>query len=620
MTPSPLVNALDSTIAAIARYDRPDLDERLRQARARLLDGRVRVLVVGEFKQGKSFLVNALVQAVVCPVHDDIATSVPTVVSHDAVPSVTLVRPADAEADSRVEHVDVPIAKLEGYVREASDAEQRYSYVEVGLPCELLAGGLEIVDTPGVGGLNSVHGAATMAALPSADAVLLVSDASQEYTAPELEFLRQAIRLCPNVACVLTKIDLHPEWRRIAELDRVHLKVAGMQTELFALSSTARWAALQSDDRELDAESGFPALIRFLRQRVMDQADVLARRSTCHDIIAVTGQLIDGLRSEQRAQQNPETAQELIAELTGAQHRSAALKERSARWQHTLNDGVADLNADIEFDLRDRMREIVRIVEDEIDSCGDPKNVWDQISSWVEQQAATAASENFVWATERARWLAELVAGHFSEEREEMLPDLRTEAPDALSSVREMALRDPEPWNFGQKALTGMRGSYIGILMFGLLGTFVGLSVINPFSIGAGLVLGGKSISDERRRIISRRKNEGRQAVRRYADDAMFQVGKDSRDMLRQVQRDLRDHFTAQAEQMNRSLQDAVRGAERSLKSTKADRDRRMVEIRAELERLTELRQQARTLVGPGQPAAKRAVAPREEAPAELAR
>ena len=41
-----------------------------------------------------------------------------------------------------------------------------------------------LVDTPGVGGLGSAHGAATMAALPSADAVLLVSDAAQEYTGP----------------------------------------------------------------------------------------------------------------------------------------------------------------------------------------------------------------------------------------------------------------------------------------------------------------------------------------------------------------------------------------------------------------------------------------------------
>ena len=39
---------------------------------------------------------------------------------------------------------------------------------------KLLATGLVLVDTPGVGGLGSAHGAATMSALPTADAVLLV--------------------------------------------------------------------------------------------------------------------------------------------------------------------------------------------------------------------------------------------------------------------------------------------------------------------------------------------------------------------------------------------------------------------------------------------------------------
>ncbi len=72
-----------------------------------------------------------------------------------------------------------------------------------------------LVETPGVGGLGSAHGAATISALPSAAAALLVSDAAQEYTGLELEFLAAAMKLCPNVACVVTKADLYPHWRQI---------------------------------------------------------------------------------------------------------------------------------------------------------------------------------------------------------------------------------------------------------------------------------------------------------------------------------------------------------------------------------------------------------------------
>ncbi len=604
MTPSAPVKAVDLALVTIAQYSRSDLVDRLQQTRARLVDEQVRVLVVGEFKQGKSLLVNGLVRAPVCPVDDDMATSVPTVVRHADTPVAALVRLLAAEGDDlsgrQTERIEVPIDKLGEHVSESRNPanRERWSYAEVGLPRGVLTGGLELVDTPGVGGLNSVHGAATMAMLPSADAVLLVSDASQEYTSPEVEFLRQATKVCPNVACVLTKIDLYPEWRRIAELDRAHLAAVNIDAELLAVSSALRVQSIHTQDADLDAESGFPALISYLSEHVVGQADLLARRSTVHDVLVVTDQLAGGLRAEQAAQQDPATAQGVIRQLTEAQQRSAALKERSARWQHTLSDGVADLNADIDYDLNDRLREIVRQAEEEVDRGGDPTKTWGQLSIWVEQEVASAASANLVWATQRARWLATRVADHFSEEENRLLPKLRTEVADALSSVRAMQLRQGESFGIGQKALSGLRGGYVGVLMFGMLGMAVGLpSLINPFSVGAGLLLGGKTITDERRRVVSRRQQEAKVTVRRYVDDVKFQASKESRDMLRRVQRDLRDHFTAQVEEMNRSLGDSLRAAERSVKTSKGDRERRLAEIKSELERLETLQQKVRTLL-----------------------
>ena len=100
-----------------------------------------------------------------------------------------------------------------------------------------------------------------MSALPSADAVLLVSDAAQEYTGPELEFLGAAMKLCPNVGCVLTKTDLYPHWRRIDELDRGHLRDAGIRAEIFPVSSTLRLLAAKNQDTAMLDESGFRELV-----------------------------------------------------------------------------------------------------------------------------------------------------------------------------------------------------------------------------------------------------------------------------------------------------------------------------------------------------------------------
>ena len=79
---SPLVQRALATVGlahkAATAYGRPDLADRLRASGQRLADPSFQVLVVGEFKQGKSSLVNALLGEDICPVDDDIATAVPT--------------------------------------------------------------------------------------------------------------------------------------------------------------------------------------------------------------------------------------------------------------------------------------------------------------------------------------------------------------------------------------------------------------------------------------------------------------------------------------------------------------------------------------------------------------
>src|SRR6266508_2665572 len=200
-------------------YKRPDLIERLRITRKRLLDPAFHVFVVGEFKQGKSSLINALLNAPVCPVDDDIATSAPTAVSWSEQPTAAvLYRAADEPADADGERPEperetIDFDRVHEYVTEAANPEneRRVHSVEVGIPRQLLADGLVLVDTPGVGGLGSAHSSITIGALPMADAVIFVSDASQEFSRPELDFLKTARSMCPNLLCVMTKTDFYPE-------------------------------------------------------------------------------------------------------------------------------------------------------------------------------------------------------------------------------------------------------------------------------------------------------------------------------------------------------------------------------------------------------------------------
>jgi GTPase Era involved in 16S rRNA processing len=601
------VQLVELALKATDAYDRPDLAQRLRQTRTRLADPAVRVLVVGEFKQGKSQLVNALAAAQVCPVDDDIATAVPTVVRYAEQPCATLVRetptPLDAlgaALERPAQRTEVPIAKLREYVSEAGNPgnAQRLTYVEVGLPRKVLQGGLVLIDTPGVGGLGSAHGAATMAALAGADAVLLVSDAAQEYTKAELDFLAAARRLCPNVAGVLTKTDLYPHWRRIAEIDRGHLTRAGVQAPLFEVSSSLRLVALKDKDNELNTESGFPALVTYLREEIVGASDQLDRRSTRQDVLAVCEQLESTMRAELLAQENPEQVRLLVGQLEHAKSRAARLKERSARWQVTLNDGVADLVSDIEHDLRDRTRAILRDAEALADDA-DPAEVWEQYSGWLQKEIATAAAANFQWATDRAHWLAQVVADHFASDGGTVLPELKV-VPDGSGPPRIAAITRPETQatKTADKALNMVRGGYMGGLMFLMpLSLIPGLNVVAVTAgVGGALLLGRKQAVDDRKKELQRRQNDVKIAVRKHVDEVQFQVGKDCRDMLRRTQRVLRDHYTAVADELHGSITESVNAAQSALRTTEADRKKRIADLKSEIERVDQLAGRAKQL------------------------
>lgn len=593
-----LVELVEHGIDLVSAGERPDLRRRLEQTRRRLLDPSTRVVVVGEFKQGKSLLINALVNAPVCPVDDDIATSVPTVVRYGAVPSAAIMFAGGGTGapggEQTLESSPIELENLADHVSERGNPGNRNNLVaaEVFLPREILAGGLSLVDTPGLGGLDSVHSLTTLTTLPTADAMLLVSDASQEYTEPEMQFLRQALRISPNVACVLSKTDLYPHWQQVADLDRKHLDDVDPDIPLFAVSSELRLHAARLEDEQLNNESGFPPLVAYLRAEILGQTERLQRRSVALDLLSITEHLRLSLQSELGALEHPESMPQMIAELETAKERADDLRRRSARWQTTLNDGVSDLISDMEYDLRDRMRRIQRDAERAIDD-SDPGPIWEETVDWLEQRVAAAVSDTFVWTNERAQWLSEQVADHFNRD-EVPLPLLRVDnTEEVLDPVQSVDTLDSGKLGVVQKLFIGMRGSYGGVLMFGLLTGLAGMSLINPISIGAGILIGAKVYKDEQDARLKRRRAEAKTLVRSHIDDVIFQVGKQLKDRLRLVQRGTRDHFSEIAEEHHRSLGASVIAAQKAAATYSQERDQRITEIKAELARADALRKSA---------------------------
>ncbi|MEV7631581.1 dynamin family protein [Microbacterium sp. NPDC089318] len=575
-----------------ASTGRQDLAARLATTRARLEDPSVRVIVVGEFKQGKSKLINALVNAPACPVDDDVATSVPTTVGYAEQASAWVIeRPAEPAAAPQ--RRQIPLEELAEYVSERGNPgnERGILSAEVLLPREILRGGLKLVDSPGVGGLESSNSLATLSALSSAHAVLLVSDASQEYTAPEVQFLRHAMRISPNVAAVLAKTDLYPEWRRIEEIDRRHLGESD-DIPIFSVSSDLRLLGAQLQDRSLNDESGFPALVAHLRREVLGRAEVIHERGAVHDLISVVDQLGMSLRAELNALMNPEDTPRMIAELEIAKAKADEFRGRSARWQVMLTDGIADLVADMEHDVRDRLRTVQREAERAIDE-GDPGPIWDQIREWLDQRVTAAVAETFVWTDERSRWLSEEVAELFSQDEADIPVSDVSGIRGVLDPVEDIAGLEAGQLSAGEKIYIGVRGSYGGVLMVGLATGLIGMSLINPLSLIAGVLVGRRAYREDMGNRLSRRQQEAKLIVRRYIDEVTFQVGKQLKDRLRLVQRTARDHFGSLAEELHSSLSDALQRARQAAAGFTTTRDQRVALLKR---RIAELEQARRAI------------------------
>ena len=265
-----IVELIDHTSKIADTNDRADLVERMRMAKQRITDPQIRVVIAGQLKQGKSQLLNSLLNVPVARVGDDESTVLATVVSYGEQASARLVvaRPEGAEP----ELVEIPPGDLKNDLRRAPQAGGREVLrVEVTAPSPLLKGGLAFIDTPGVGGHGQPHLSATLGLLPDADAILMCSDTSQEFTEPEMTFIRQALEICPVAVILATKTDLYPHWRQIVDANAQHLQRAGVGTPMIPVSSILRSHAIQLNDKELNEESNFPAIVKFLNEKVLSR-------------------------------------------------------------------------------------------------------------------------------------------------------------------------------------------------------------------------------------------------------------------------------------------------------------------------------------------------------------
>jgi len=578
--------------AALARHhQRDDLLARLDAERARVLDPVCHVLVVGEFKKGKSSLVNALLNARVCPADADRATAAPTLVRYGPEAAATTLDP-DGDAGG-----PVPLARLEWLATEEIPGERPRS-VDVTLPRRLLHDGLVIVDTPGVGGgLSAAHAATTLRALTAADVVLFVSDAGQEYGGPELDFLRQAADLCPTVVCALTKIDFYPEWRRILELDQQHLRRAGLDCPIVPLSAPLRHHGVRTGDRALIAESGYPWLAALLRQAATRTAGshLTGAAAAGHSALA---QLVAQASTEQEALRDPRGGDDRLDRWVAAKERAEELKSAGARWQQQLADRLGDLASTVDHDLGVRLRAVRKDAVDRI-TAEDPARTWGELQPWLYKRTNEALLDHLRMIRGLADGVADEVAEQFGSAAAELRVAVELDASGAAARDIALAAVASDRSARLQLGLFAARGASTGAVVTHAIGLVVGLAL--PFTLPAtalvATVLARKTWRSAQQSQLRSLRAEAERAVSAYLDEVAQAASKDSRDAVRQVHRQLRDVFSQRATELYATTVQSLDAQTRALQDNEKTRQERLARVTPDLEGLRSRCDRAEALV-----------------------
>jgi hypothetical protein len=605
------LDVLDATIRTCQEHGRADLVAWLWQRRAQLLHPHLRVLVVGAAKQGKSQLINALINAPVCVVGDDRGTTVPTVVRHMAAPTAHLIVRASADAAwmpdaGPQDRIPLALERLADALTETVAGQPAGTverlHADVGVPRSLLAAGLQLIDTPPLPGLPSAAPAAVgrlreLATDSRADLVMFASESGRELSDAQVEVLADLARLYPNLVVAYTKTDYAAHWRRDLEASRMRLIQAGVPATMLPLSATLRARAAQTGDTALNGESGFPALISLLEHAVEAKPDRLARATVGVLGRTVTERLAVPLREYLDAHRAETETSMAVKRLHETQRRMDELRRCSSRWQSRLSDEVADMMSDVEHDLRERTRAVIAKA-DEVFTASDPLKVWNEFEPWLRDALVEVAETSMGWLGERSAWLARAVAAEFPAELGDVLPPWVPGVQDGLPD-RVVGLDSPEVERFTmtQKLFTGLRGSYGGVLMFGLATSLAGMSLINPISLSGGALFGGKSIREEGRSLLRRRQAAARAAVRQHVDEIFVGLAKDAKDSVRRVQRALRDHFSAVTEDLQEAIIESLRTAKADAEREVSVREGQARRTEQELIRLAGLQKQALALL-----------------------
>ena len=209
---------------------------RTRSLRQKLEDDHVTVAVIGQFKRGKSALVNAILGCRMLPVGIVPVTAAVTMLDYGAEESCVI-----RFTNGGVK--EIAFSELSAYVNEQENPDNKLnvSRVEIKHPSPFLANNLTLVDTPGVGSLHENNTKEAYSFATESDAVIFTFSVDSPLNKIEIDFLLKAREYASKFYFAVNKADAVSAEDLKAYLDYCRdllPKITGLdEVRLFAVSA-----------------------------------------------------------------------------------------------------------------------------------------------------------------------------------------------------------------------------------------------------------------------------------------------------------------------------------------------------------------------------------------------
>ncbi len=261
------------------------------------------LVVVGQFKRGKTSLINALLGADILPVAVVPLTSIVTVMKYGEELNVVVTfndgRVAAIEPESLTEYVTE-----RGNPKNGKDVSE----VVITYPSPYLKGGVQIIDTPGVGSVYQHNTDVAYQYLPKSDAALFLLSVDQPLGRAELDFLRDVREYSDRIFFLLNKADYFSgaDLRESIEFSRKVLAEA-MEGEvrIFPVSAKLALEGKLAGNEELTAKSLLPRFSQVLNNFLMEEKGKILIVSAANNLLRLLSRTRFELELEMKSLSTP---------------------------------------------------------------------------------------------------------------------------------------------------------------------------------------------------------------------------------------------------------------------------------------------------------------------------